>query len=275
MGEADNVATYHEEQKKGLSLGPLKRDKLRVSGDSIFYTLQGEGSMVGTPVLFLRLHECNLKCNFLRKDGGQTICDAWYTWDKSTDQYWTEPVEFGINAIIAEMKWWMEDKNCNNWVVSGGEPLMQRHALEDVMKAILDDNYYTRHFQIETNGTIMPTEWMLHPGNCERIQFNCSPKLQNSSNPLTQRFNKTVLLNLAQVNTWFKFVVSRLEDAHEIESMIQAADLPRDRIMLMPEGVDIDELAIHSQVCNELCKEKGWRFSPRLHIELYGDVRAT
>src|SRR5688572_30464582 len=56
-------------------------DKIKLSGDGAFYTLQGEGPTMGMPAVFVRLHVCNLKCEW---------CDAWYTWNPDTVEYWTE-----------------------------------------------------------------------------------------------------------------------------------------------------------------------------------------
>lgn len=52
-------------------------ENFRVSGDGVFYTLQGEGASMGRPATFLRLHHCNLDCSW---------CDAWYTWDQRSKE---------------------------------------------------------------------------------------------------------------------------------------------------------------------------------------------
>lgn len=64
-----------------------QQDKLKVSGDQIFATLQGEGATAGSKAIFLRLHFCNLACG--KKGGWQ--CDTGYTWDKDRPEFWQEP----------------------------------------------------------------------------------------------------------------------------------------------------------------------------------------
>ena len=44
---------------KSIAISP---DTIRVSGDYMFYTLQGEGPTIGYPAVFVRLHQCNLAC---------------------------------------------------------------------------------------------------------------------------------------------------------------------------------------------------------------------
>jgi 7-carboxy-7-deazaguanine synthase len=41
----------------------------------------------------------------------------------------------------------------------------------------------------------------------------------------------------------------------------------------MPEGTDAATLRARGAWLVEVCKREGWRFSPRLHIELWGNLR--
>jgi 7-carboxy-7-deazaguanine synthase len=43
----------------------------------------------------------------------------------------------------------------------------------------------------------------------------------------------------------------------------------------MPLGTTQDELAERGAWLAELCKSYGYRFTPRLHIDLYGNRRGT
>ena len=47
------------------------------------------------------------------------------------------------------------------------------------------------------------------------------------------------------------------------------------RVILMPEGVDREILRERSVWLAEVCKREGFRFSPRLHVELYGNRRGV
>ena len=55
------------------------------------------------------------------------------------------------------------------------------------------------------------------------------------------------------------------------------ADIAADRakVVLMPEGVAPARLRERGVWLAEICKREGFRFSPRLHIDLYGNKRGT
>jgi len=73
-----------------------------------------------------------------------------------------------------------------------------------------------------------------------------------------------------------KFVVARPGDLDEIESVLARLQrVDRARVLLMPEGVTRRALAVKAQWLAELCKQRGFGFTPRLHIELFGNRRGT
>ena len=74
-----------------------------------------------------------------------------------------------------------------------------------------------------------------------------------------------------------KFVVGSEADLAEIEAMIPETGclVPRSKILLMPEGTTVEALRAKAGWLGELCKARGYRYAPRLHIELYGNRRGT
>jgi organic radical activating enzyme len=74
---------------------------------------------------------------------------------------------------------------------------------------------------------------------------------------------------------WFKFVVCDPKDIAEIEGMLSKFRIPRERVMLMPEGIDEATLLARCRWLADICKRKGFRISLRLHILLYGNRRGT
>jgi 7-carboxy-7-deazaguanine synthase len=72
-----------------------------------------------------------------------------------------------------------------------------------------------------------------------------------------------------------KFVVQTPEDLPEIRKIQAACGTPNDRVLLMPEGVDVETLQERSIWLVELCKDFGYRFTPRLHVLLYGHRRGV
>ena len=73
-----------------------------------------------------------------------------------------------------------------------------------------------------------------------------------------------------------KFVVSDDADVAEAESLLR--DLrhwePAD-VLLMPEGTDQAALEARTEWLSAVCKRTGYRYCPRLHIAMYGNIRGT
>ena len=82
---------------------------------------------------------------------------------------------------------------------------------------------------------------------------------------------------LAVSNYQLKFVVGRESDVDEMEAMLQetACAIPPSKVLLMPEGTTVEALRSRAGWLSEICKTRGYRYAPRLHIELYGNKRGT
>jgi 7-carboxy-7-deazaguanine synthase len=71
----------------------------------LFYSLQGEGALVGVPSVFIRTSGCNLRCSW---------CDTPYT------SWQPEGNELSIEQILDEVK----AHPARHVVVTGGEPMI-------------------------------------------------------------------------------------------------------------------------------------------------------
>lgn len=238
--------------KRDLKAIAIRKDEIRLSGDGYFYTLQGEGPTLGYPALFVRLHHCNLAC---------TWCDAYYTWDKDSPEFWTESwaTNFDDLANTIENCWPLLDNLGERRVVwTGGEPLMQKNQIDEVMIRLWH-NYHIPfwHPEVETNGTIMPTASQL-----ENFQFNVSPKLLNSGNSIRKSIKPKVLQALNKANSTFKFVCRDEQDLVDIESCY-AHYIDYNKIIIMPEGVTEAEITPNARALAEPCKARGLRMTPR------------
>ena len=243
----------------------LVPNKFRVSGDSVFYTLQGEGETMGRPIVFIRLHVCNLKCVW---------CDSWYTWNPKTPEFWVEPVLWTIKEAKEKIeKAWAD--GCDNpktqkrLVFTGGEPMLQKHQIDQLMFELSKEKEGDWVFEIETNGTIMPTSAQL-----QFCQFNCSPKLANSQNDIRARQKDDVIKALKESNTQFKFVVMADKDLDEIQKeWVDKYDLDINTVCLMPQGMTDDEVNKNAKRIVEYAKKKGYRLLGRLQNSIWGAVR--
>lgn len=231
----------------------------------IFHSLQGEGVSAGRPSVFVRLSGCNLACHW---------CDTPYTW------YFTDHAgghrggqtfdrrENSVTLDVVQVAQQIAAFDCPHIVFTGGEPLLQQPALA-ALCAILGPEY---HIEIESNGTVALTAaFAAHVD-----QLNLSPKLGHSGNPVSARMNEAALLSYAgDPRAWFKFVVASPSDADEIAALAERLGLPGKRILLMPEGTAPADLRERIHWLAPLCLARGWRFTDRLHIHLYGDTRGT
>ena len=64
-----------------------------------------------------------------------------------------------------------------------------------------------------------------------------------------------------------------LEEIEQIMSQLRGVE-PAD-VLLMPEGTSADVLASRAGWISDVCKRTGYRYCPRLHVELYGNTRGT
>ncbi len=239
----------------------------------IFHSIQGEGVNIGVPSIFVRASLCNLHCRW---------CDTDYTWNWQNTPWEHENdqlpgyekfnkqdyiVELDTNEVVERISAYP----CKNVIFTGGEPLLQDKAWQAVTTGLMSkDRSY--HIEVETNGTITPSSAL----DKHISQYNVSPKLENSGNQRDLRIQSKALEFFAHSSkSWFKFVVSHVNDLNEIEDILSAHDIPRERTLLMPEGRDSSTLAKRRRWLAEICRDQGFRLSDRLHIQLWGSKRGV
>ncbi len=225
----------------------------------IFHSLQGEGELAGVSSVFVRLSGCNLRCNW---------CDTPFaSWDPEGETLSPEEIVARVVAFPAR-----------HVVLTGGEPMIGSgiHELATMLKKL---GY---HITIETAATVPP-----HRIPCDLASL--SPKLRNSapderlSDSWRERHDRlrwqpeVVRAWVRQYPHQLKFVVAAAGDVEEIEALLSelGEPVPKAKILLMPEGTSQEVLRARTVWLAELCKQRGYRFAPRLHIELYGNRRGT
>jgi organic radical activating enzyme len=221
----------------------------------IFASVQGEGASMGVPSTFVRLAVCNLRC---------TWCDTAYTWDWSRYDRAAQTMKLAAADVLARVT----ALPPRNIVVTGGEPLIQRVQLIDLVAPLVASGLSV---EVETNGTIAPgpLAGLVH-------QWNVSPKLRHSGNDGLKRIRSAVLREFAGLpGAWFKFVVQGTGDLEELRSVIDGAGMPAERVILTPEGRTAAELTMKSAWLADTCTREGYRFSSRLHNLIWGDKRGV
>jgi len=232
---------------------PVAAPHLKVS--EIFESIQGEGVSAGLPCLFVRLATCNLSCGF---------CDTAYSWDFDRHDY-----EHAVREqTVAELGERIATARSDRLVLTGGEPLLQQKAVVELFKQLTSRLF----IEVETNGTVPPL-----PELAARVnQWNVSPKLANSGEPHSARIRAGALLALkATGRAWLKLVVQSQADMAEADGLIAQLDWPRDRVLFMPKAATREELQERAPLVALGAVARGYRFSPRLHIELWGGRRGV
>lgn len=239
------------------------------SEPEIFHTIQGEGRNLGAPTVFARLSGCNLACSW---------CDTPYTWAfndtlaKSHDEgiaydRKTEQLEITVGEAIDQITGF----KVNRLVVTGGEPLMQQKPIAELIKGLRekDPNYWV---EIETNGTIAPNKELAGLVS----QFNVSPKLENSNNPVKKRLKGRAMDTFAAMdNADFKFVTFGQNDLSEIIWLVNEYRIPHERVFLMPEGRTQEEVEEHQRAIVEIAKQHNFNVTTRLHVLIWGAKRGV
>ena len=229
----------------------MQPNEFKVSGYGAFFPIQGEGQSIGKPAVFLRLHLCNLECGW---------CDTKYTWDKNSSEFWQDSQNWTYEQTLQQLRQYPAKR----LVITGGEPMLQQERIGNFSQQIPDWD-----IEVETNGTIPPNEVM-----AERCQFNVSPKLSNSDNPLNKRFKPEVLSKFNSLDlTNFKFVVKNEKDLEEVDAIVEECGIAPEKIVIMPEGTTNESTKKHALAVIEGVKNRGWRMSPRFHVMLWGDKR--
>lgn len=225
----------------------------------IFYSIQGEGVLTGVPSVFVRTSGCNLRCNW---------CDTPYaSWNPEGEQR-------TVAQIIAEIS----NHPARHVVLTGGEPMIAK----DLPQLAAEIKQVGHHITIETAATVAP-------GRIACDLASLSPKLLNSApdarlSATWRKKHEATRWQPDVVRAWiddypyqFKFVVAQPGDIEELEGMLTSLkrEIPRDRVLLMPEGTSLEAIRSRAGWLGEVCKARGYRYAHRLHIELYGNKRGT
>jgi 7-carboxy-7-deazaguanine synthase len=223
----------------------------------IYRSVQGEGLLTGVPSVFVRTSGCNLRCWF---------CDTPFT------SWQPEGNDMSTDEIVAQVEEW----DCQHVVVTGGEPMLWAELIPlcERLRAI------GRRITIETAGTLYL------PVVCDLMSI--SPKFASSA-PLAEDYPHwsrrhererqrpdVVRQLIAEHRYQLKFVVDKPVDLAELSGYLaDFLEVARDRVLLMPQGTDQEQLADRAEWLRPFCEVHGLVFCPRKQIEWFGPVRGT
>ena len=247
------------------------RRETKIPVAETFYTLQGEGRSVGHPAVFLRTGGCNLLCGDVENPNDkqeELVQGDDATWTCDTIEVWKNPNTKTVREILeywSDEGWLykMEEENAH-LILTGGEPMLRQEELSDLLRELRNVTV-----EVETNGTIMPEPEF----ESQVDMFNVSQKLSNSGMDYDRRVKKEPTKYFTDSDkAKFKYVVSREEDLQEIWDLQDEFGIKNNQIQLMPAGYTREDLDNSYQAVAEVCMEHGYEFSPRLHVEIWGQA---
>jgi 7-carboxy-7-deazaguanine synthase len=193
-----------------------------------------------------------------------------------------EEVVEHLLSLLPEGKWTMDNGQDVHLILTGGEPLLawQRLYVELFEHPRMQD---LKNVTIETNTTQhLHDDFFDYLNSNDRITvtFSCSPKLSVSGESWDDAIKPDVAYCYSLVDgsdVYFKFVVATQSDFDEVTRAVQqyrdaGLECP---VYLMPLGGRSEEYTLNVKEVAEACMERGWRFTPRLHISLFGNAWGT
>ena len=177
-----------------------------------------------------------------------------------------------------------DEKEDIHMVITGGEPLLgwQRcwpAYLEKCREAGL------KNVTFETNGTQDLQQQLIDYFNNDakdlHVTWSTSPKLSLSGEEQFDALIPEVLVGMNEVENSYlynKFVVRDMSDFEEVDIFVgeyKDAGVKLDAVYCMPEGATLEQQTLTAKGVAEACMETGYKYSPRLHIDLFGNAWGT
>jgi 7-carboxy-7-deazaguanine synthase len=267
-------------------------------------TLQGEGKLVGIPVLFIRTSGCNLRCTWTTATGKVSICDTPYASHN--------PVEVDVMDIVDVVAVVRANlQQIRHVIISGGEPTIQPLPLVELARKLKKE--LNVHITLETNGVLFVPELaryidlfsispklkssdpdakknrlLDHP--VEKNYIRDHPKFRRNTSTLQKYINAcmhkgsyygdepgSALHRKLNKDFQLKFVIARESDMDEIrhDFLDHLSFVEPDDVILMPVGGTPELLRESMEMTAGLAIQYGFRYTPRLQIDLFGDKAGT
>jgi len=248
---------------------------------------QGEGTRMGVPSIFIRTGGCNLSCpGFNCKttsplDGSSlTGCDSIHAVNaKHFKHTWTY-YDKAMDLVKDVIKYNIVRKEGNtekpDIIFTGGEPLL--HHSDPVMIGTVE-YFISRGHKVyfESNGTI---DIDFHKFDIyKNVSFSISVKMSSSGEPIGKRWKPEVVNNYLRYtnDSYFKFVLSKesiktnSNEVFEFLNLIPTFSV----VYVMPLGETKEEIELNAKDVYEFALTHGFRYSDRLHIRIYNNLRGV
>jgi len=216
----------------------------------------------------------------------ETGCDSYAAWHPAFKHL---QHDVDIDQLVEDLlvltptgAWTLDNGQDIHLVITGGEPLLgwQRAYIQLLEHPRMKD---LKNVTFETNTTQSLSEdfkTYLTDNQQLHITFSCSPKLSVSGHTWVDAIKPDVAVKYASVpnsHLYLKFVVSDDVDVAEVDRAVaeyRSAGLEAP-VYLMPVGGTTDSYFKNGRQVAELALEKGYRYSPRLHVDVFGNAWGT
>ena len=185
-------------------------------------------------------------------------------------------------SLTPNGKWTQDNGQDIHLIMTGGEPLLawQKLYIDLFEHPRMQD---LKNVTFETNTTqTLHDDFFNYLADQDRFEvtWSCSPKLSVSGEPWETAILPDVAKEYSLVDgsdIYLKFVVATQDDFEEVTRAVEAyrsagVQCP---VYLMPLGGRSEEYNLNVKEVAEACMERGWRFTPRLHISLFGNAWGT
>ena len=286
----------------------------KITYTEIFYSLQGEGMYAGVPSIFFRTYGCNFRCRKFGRSQNEQIdahnpevieiirnidqyqrfedlplvttgCDTYASiypeFKRFNHQETVSVISDQIHDLLPGNVW-----RDSHLIITGGEPLLAYQQLYPELLELCRSRGL-EHLTFETNGTqkLYPEveeylfqEFTRHGRDFENLTFSVSPKLPCSGEPFERAIQPEVVHQYALYGrVYLKFVVATQQDVEDAERAV--AEYRKHNVncpvYLMPVGGVPQVYNLNTQQVAQLALERGWRYSPRLQVDIWRNAWGT
>ncbi|MEN2993937.1 MAG: radical SAM protein [Thermodesulfovibrio sp.] len=203
----------------------------------VFASIQGEGSLSGIPMIFVRLTGCNLRC---------TYCDTKYAYYE------------GEEVSISELLKKIHSFPFKYVEITGGEPLLQ-----DETYTLIDELLKTHYVIIETNGSI----------SIEKVkpEVKIIMDIKTPGSGMSER-NYIENLRFLKENDEVKFVLTDRIDYEWAKNFIRNYKIKAKEILFSPAYGILNPAELAKWIVNDGLSV---RLNLQIHKYIFGDIRGV
>jgi len=222
-----------------------------LSINEIFLAIQGEGSLMGEPQVFIRLQNCDFLC---------PTCDSRYTWGNNGNQ-------MGVREVIEEVKKYGFDSVC----ITGGEPTLQK----DSVVLCYELQKYGYFVSVQTNGGL----WTPLLEIADKVCMDMKKPFINIDGKL--KYSNLSYISSLDCNDEVKVLVGGKEDldyAHLVNDI--ASKQVVTTIFQIENNVNQDSqrdlIKKYKDIANIIIRDNfkyPYKILPQLHVLIWGNER--